>query len=180
MLIDDFTSKELISQIGTRWRAVSDQVMGGISKAVIAHEVIGDRPCMRVSGDVLLENNGGFIQAALDLHPDNGTLNASGYTGLRIAVRGNGEGYTVHLRTPANVRSWQSYRSKFIAEPEWRTVDLPFESFVPHRLETPLDTSELRRVGLVAIGRAFYADFAVAEIGFYRDPQLGSGTTAIR
>ena len=170
MLIDNFTSNRLVSQLGTRWRAVSDQVMGGISRAVVVHEVIDERPCMRVSGDVLLENNGGFIQAALDLHPGNGTVDVSGYTGVRMEVWGNGEEYAVHLRTPANVRSWQSYRSRFIAEPEWRTVDLPFEDFVPHRLEAPLDTSELRRIGLVAIGRAFYADFAVSEIGFYREP----------
>jgi hypothetical protein len=170
MLIDDFTSKELVSQICTRWRAVSDQVMGGISQAVVVHEVIDGRPCMRVSGDVLLENNGGFIQAALDLHPENGTVDASEYTGVHIVVRGNGEEYGVHLRTPANVRSWQSYRSRFIAGTEWRTINLPFEDFAPHRLEAPLDTSELRRIGLVAIGRAFYADFAVSEIGFYREP----------
>ena len=36
------------------------------------------------------------------------------------------------------------------------------------RLETPLDVTRLRRLGLVAIGRAFHADLAVAEIGFYR------------
>ncbi len=113
MLIDDFTSEELISHTGTRWRAVSDQVMGGVSRAAIAHEVVGERPCMRISGDVRLENNGGFIQAALDLHPENGIVDASGYTGIRIAVWGNSEEYAVHLRTTANVRSWQSYRSRF-------------------------------------------------------------------
>jgi hypothetical protein len=47
-------------------------------------------------------------------------------------------------------------------------MDLPFETFVPYRLETSLDTTRLSRIGLVAIGRAFYADLAVSELAFYR------------
>ena len=87
---------------------------------------------------------------------------------MRIFVRGNGEKYSVHLRTLDNVRPWQSYRAHFTAGSDWETMDLPFETFVPYRLEAPLDTTRLRRIGLVAIGRAFYADLAVAELAFYR------------
>lgn len=39
---------------------------------------------------------------------------------------------------------------------------------MPYRLEAPLDITQLRRIGLVAIGRAFLADRAVSELGFYR------------
>jgi hypothetical protein len=151
MLIDDFTDDGLVSKLGTRWRGVSDQVMGGISEATVSHGVIDGRPSLRMTGDVRLENDGGFIQAALDL-----------------VVRGNGEKYSVHLRTPDNVRPWQSYRAYFTAGSDWKTMDLPFETFVPYRLETSLDTTRLRRIGLVAIGRAFYADLAVSELAFYR------------
>ena len=69
MLIDDFGGRDLISKLGTRWRAVSDRVMGGISQASIAHDIIDGHQCLRLTGDVCLENNGGFLQAALDLHP---------------------------------------------------------------------------------------------------------------
>ena len=86
---------------------------------------------------------------------------------MRLLVRGNGEQYSVHLRTPDNLRPWQSYRAHFVAGPEWQTVDLPFAAFAPYRLEAPLDVTRLRRIGLVAIGRAFFADLAVAELGFY-------------
>ena len=168
MLIDDFTDDGLVSKLGARWRGVSDQVMGGISEASVSHGMIDGRPCLRLTGDVRLENNGGFIQAALDLTPPSETLDASGFTGVRINVRGNGEKYSVHLRTPDNVRPWQSYRAHFTAGPDWETIDLPFETFVPYRLEAPLDKSRLRRIGLVAIGRAFYADLAVSELAFYR------------
>lgn len=168
MLIDDFTGSHFTSKLGAQWRAVSDQVMGGISKASIIHDIIDGRPCLRLTGDVRLENDGGFIQAALELAPSGDTLDASAYTGVRLIVRGNGERYSVHLRTPDNVRPWQSYRAHFAAGANWETIDLPFEAFTPHRLESPLDVTRLRRIGLVAIGRAFDADLAVSELGFYR------------
>lgn len=38
----------------------------------------------------------------------------------------------------------------------------------PNRLGAPFDTARLKRVGLVAIGLAFRADLAVAELSFYR------------
>lgn len=168
MLIDDFTDEGLLSKLGTRWRGVSDRVMGGISEGLVFHDVMDGRPCLRMTGDVRLENDGGFIQASLDLAGSGATLDASAYNGVRIAVRGNGEQYSVHLRTPDNIRPWQSYRAHFTAEPSWATIDLPFETFQPYRLETPLDRTRLRRMGLVAIGRAFSADLAVSGLHFYR------------
>ena len=167
MLIDDFDDPNLISKLGTVWRGVSDQVMGGISQASVTRETVDGRTALRLSGDVRLENDGGFIQAALDLSPAGGTFDASGFAGLRIAVRGNGERYSLHLRSTDNVRPWQSYRAHFVAGPDWETLELPFASFMPYRLEAPLDITRLRRIGLVAIGRAFSADLAVSEIVFY-------------
>ncbi len=168
MLIDDFSAPGRTSRLGTRWRGVSDRVMGGISEATVALDRIDGRACLRLTGEVRLENDGGFIQASLDLAPEGGSVDASAFAGLRLLVRGNGEGYALHLRTPDNRRPWQSYRAQFTAGPAWETVELPFASFRPHRLEAPLDVTRLRRLGLVAIGRAFQADLAVAELGFYR------------
>jgi len=168
MLIDDFSNPDLVSGLGTPWRGVSDRVMGGISEASVTRAVIDGRPALRLTGDVRLENDGGFIQASLDLAPGGATIDAAAFTGVRLVVRGNGERYSVHLRTPDNARPWQSYRAHFTARPQWETINLPFASFVPYRLEAPLDASRLRRVGLVAIGRAFTADLAVAEMAFYR------------
>lgn len=168
LLIDDFSQADLVSKLGTAWRGVSDQVMGGVSELRVTRETLEGRPALRLTGDVRLENNGGFIQAALDLAPAAGTLDASRFAGVRLTARGNGEQYSVHLRTPDNVRPWQSYRAHFTAEADWRTVDLPFADFAAYRLETPLDVTRLRRIGLVAIGRAFTADLAISELAFYR------------
>lgn len=168
MLIDDFSDDDLTSSLGTPWRAVSDRVMGGVSSARIARGRIEGRLCLRLTGDVRLDNNGGFVQAALDLAPSSAVLDASGCSGVELTLRGNGEQYNVHLRSVDCVRPWQSYRAAFTAPPRWRTLTLPFTAFTPHRLETPLDTRRLQRIGLVAIGRAFAADLAVCRLAFYR------------
>ncbi len=167
MVIDDFKDPTQRSRVGTSWRGFSDRVMGGVSKERVSFESIDGRACMRLTGDVRLENNGGFIQAALDLGTWGRTFDAADYTGLRLTVRGNGERYSVHLRTPDVTRPWQSYRAEFTAGPEWQTVELPFAIFQPYRLNAPLDPSRLRRIGLVAIGREFTADLAVCELAFY-------------
>lgn len=167
MLIDDLRRGNLVSALGTTWRGVSDRVMGGVSQQTLRVEEQGGRRCLRLSGDVRLENNGGFIQMALDLDPGGAYLDASSFTGLRLLVYGNGERYSVHLRTADIVRPWQSYRAHFEALPEWREVRLPFADFRPHRLEAPIDLTRLRRIGLVAIGRAFFADLCLGEIAFF-------------
>jgi hypothetical protein len=167
LILNDFTRDDLISVLGTRWRGFSDQVMGGISQETMALTEIDGRRCLRLTGDVRLENNGGFIQMALDLAPDGRTLDASAYMGVLVVVRGNGESYGVHLRTPDCVRPWQSYRANFVAGSEWQEIRLPFNRFEPHRLTAPLDVRYLRRLGLVAIGRAFHADLAVGVVGLH-------------
>lgn len=166
MLIDDFSNPDGKANLGTSWRGVSDQVMGGVSVAAVTRTTKGGQSCLRLSGDVSLENNGGFIQASLDLQPTGAPFDASSYTGIKLIVSGNDERYAVHLRTPDNVRPWQSYRAPFTATSQWESIELPFSNFVAHRLETPLDTSQLRRIGLVAIGRAFNADLLVREVSF--------------
>ncbi|MGI9379040.1 MAG: CIA30 family protein [Methyloligellaceae bacterium] len=167
LLIDNFSSSDLISKLGTPWRGVSDQVMGGVSQGQVNHDSILGRNCLRIRGNVRLDNNGGFIQAALDLRKSRGLLDASSYKGIRLAVYGNDEKYSLHLRTPDNTRPWQSYRAHFSAQAAWSVIDLPFAEFEPYRTQRPLDISRLRRLGLVAIGRDFTADLAVSEIGFY-------------
>ncbi len=168
MLVDDFRRDDLVSTLGTPWRGVSDRVMGGVSEETLRIDEQEGRRCLRLSGQVRLENNGGFIQMALDLDGKGGYLDASRFSGFRLLVYGNGERYSVHLRTADVARPWQSYRAHFEAPPEWREIRLPFDEFTPHRLEAPLDLTRLRRIGIVAIGRAFYADLCLGEIAFYR------------
>ena len=88
MLIDDFSTEGLVSSLGTTWRPVTDQVMGGVSQARVTRTSLEGRSCLRLAGEVRLENNGGFIQAGLDLAPEGRLLDASAFTGVRLLVSG--------------------------------------------------------------------------------------------
>jgi len=166
LIIDDRQNNGLTSNIGSDWRMVADNVMGGVSSGSLATDVIHGKACLHLRGSVSLENNGGFIQAALDI--DRSTASAaSAYRGVMLEVYGNNEPYNLHLRTADLVLPWQSYRATFDAPSEWRTLKLPFDSFTAYRTNQTLDLSRLRRIGIVAIGRAFTADLCIARLAYY-------------
>jgi hypothetical protein len=168
MVIDDLNQAHPQSGIDARWQLVTDRVMGGVSRATMVCEMVGGRMAIHLRGEVSLENNGGFVQIALDLAPDRGLLDASGYAGIEADVFGNGERYGAHLRTAAVTLPWQSFRHEFLAPPSWCTIRLPFAGFAPHRISEPLEVRQLRRIGIVAIGRRFAADIALSRIALYR------------
>jgi hypothetical protein len=166
-IIDDLSREPPQSAIGTNWQLFTDRVMGGLSQGSMAREDIAGRPAIRMRGDVSLENNGGFVQISLDLAPDGETFDASGWMGIEIDVYGKSDEYDVRLRTSELTQPWQSYRQTFTVEPNWKTVRLSFDQFKPYRTEKPLNIRLLRRLGVVAIGRAFSADLALGGIRFF-------------
>ncbi|MEE4661959.1 MAG: CIA30 family protein, partial [Halieaceae bacterium] len=72
---------------GEAWRLFSDRVMGGVTRGELSAETIDGRPCLRMHGDVSLENNGGFLQIAIDLG-DAFQQQLANYRGIAIDVRG--------------------------------------------------------------------------------------------
>ena len=95
-LIDDLSKPFPAAANGARWEILSDLVMGGVSAGRLTREVVDGRPAISLRGEVSLENNGGFIQMALDLDPAGAAVDARGFTGLEILVRGNDEDYGLH------------------------------------------------------------------------------------
>ena len=166
LIIDDRRSGNLDSTLGASWRMFTDGVMGGVSSGTLTLASIDNRDCLRLQGDVRLENNGGFVQAALDIEKT-AAADASAYTGIVIDVYGNDEAYNLHLRTDDLWLPWQSYRATFQAPASWQTVQLPFAEFSPYKTRSALDVTELERIGVVAIGRAFTADLCIGRVAFY-------------
>lgn len=148
------------------WRLVSDGVMGGVSRGELVREDRLGEPCLGFRGQVSTENNGGFLQIALDVDAD--ALAARDQEGIRLVVSGNGEPYNLHLRTANLWLPWQSYRATFETVSEWREVRLPFSDFTPYKTGAKLDVGRLRRIGIVAIGRDFGADICVKDVALYR------------
>jgi hypothetical protein len=167
-LIDDRQSGDLQSSLGTQWRLITDGVMGGVSSGKLRLDQREGRDCLHLQGEVSLENNGGFIQAALEL-AQSGTLDAAGYDGVELDVFGNGEAYNVHLKTSGVWLPWQHYRASFMAEPGWHSVRVPFSAFEGYRIGAAFDPAKLERIGIVAYGRAFTADLCIGRVAFYRD-----------
>ena len=167
LILDDRSSGDGRAQNGAQWRLFTDGVMGGVSKGDLTFDIVDNRRCMRLSGDVRLENNGGFVQIALDIN-EGQTINIDSYRGFLLDIYGNAEQYSMHLRTNRTQRPWQSYRSTFQAVPSWQTILLPFSQFEPHRIETPMNPADIRRIGIVAIGRAFAASICIGRVALYR------------
>jgi hypothetical protein len=166
LLIDDFSSETGVSALGTRWSAISDRVMGGVSDVAATVED-GERRHVHLTGEVKAVpglGSPGFVQLGLDL----GRLDASAYKGLRLVVRGDGGTYGAHLRTPEVRRPWQSWRSTFVAPGTWTEIHIPFSAFEAYRVEGTLDLTQLQRLSLIAVDRLGPADLRVAEVGLYR------------
>jgi hypothetical protein len=168
VLIDDF-SRETASALGTKWQTFTDRVMGGMSNGQTSFETLAGQRCLRLKGTVSLENQGGFVQAALPLVKQGGSFDAATYRGIRLWVRGNGATYYVHLRTADTRLPWQYYEAGFESGADWKQVDIPFSAFDPENLDAALDLGNLKRLAIVAAKKAFEADIAVARIEFFAD-----------
>ena len=62
--------------------------MGGISQGTMRREAVDGRPALRIEGDVSLENNGGFLQIALDLARGGRTVDAGGWIWIETDALG--------------------------------------------------------------------------------------------
>jgi len=156
MILEDFSGDV------SGWQYVSDQVMGGVSVGGAQLGSDGDIAYARLKGEVSTANNGGFIQIRRGL---TAALGADS-TGIALSVRGNGETYYVHLRTPETRRPWQYFQASFPTTDHWTTVTIPWSAFAPNGrgLIGPLRPEDVRSIGIVAYGRDHAADLSIADI----------------
>ena len=112
------------------WGALDDVVMGGVSQGQVA--LVNDSQAeqhMVFAGVVSTDNSGGFSSVRTqNFEPP---FDFSGWLGLRLKVKGDGQRYKFILRNSA---SWDSpayiYGFDTVAD-EWITVDIPFTKLVP-------------------------------------------------
>lgn len=130
------------------WMPVNDSVMGGISRSTfeILPEGVG-----QFTGVVSLENNGGF--ASIRTLVDSNDFKE--YEGIKIRVRGDGQSYSLRLRTDGRLDG-VSFRASFdTKKDEWVDVSFPFNTFVPGfrgrtlRNVGPIDPATISQMGLL-------------------------------
>ncbi len=153
------------------WRLVTDGVMGGVSEGSTSIVDADDIACVALTGQVRTENNGGFIQIATDID-ENTARSADSYQGIVLKIKANGENYNLHLRTSDLWFPWQAYRATFKTSGEWQVIKIPFDLFTAYKTGEALNIQNLKRIGVVAIGREFSADICVASVGFYREAAI--------
>ena len=172
MIIDDMKNQsgkpdeEFCEGGNAKWCFVTDKVMGGISKGSLDFKKENEIYFYRMTGELSLENNGGFIQfrTKVENHP-----REKNYKGVRLRVRGNNNEYAIHIRTKYLLLPWQYYESTFQAMDEWATIELPFSSFGKSNFYQPSSVSsqDIKTIGIVAIGREFEAQIDLASIELY-------------
>ncbi len=148
------------------WRMFTDRVMGGVSDGEQAVTEVAGRPALWLTGTVSLANNGGFVQSAFMPRK---TIDGRSYSGLRLAVKGNGEaGYYVFLRTRATFMPWSFYSAPIPATTEWTDVEIPWSAFKRNSVPVDLNPGHIRQIAIVAYAREMQADIALASLALYR------------
>ena len=134
------------------WTTVNDPVMGGRSTSTVA---FGDGG-LEFSGNISLDNNGGFASARGPVDAEIGRR-ATGATSLRVRALGDGKTYVLKVETG---QPW-SYIQRFATEAGVRrTYDLPVGGFEPVGMfldpvpsAAPLDPSTISRVALYILDK---------------------------
>ncbi|MGB5419194.1 CIA30 family protein [Algibacter sp.] len=118
MILFDFNTNSNISN----WRIVDDVVMGGRSNGDFK---INDAGNGFFSGDVSLENNGGFSMVQYDFE----TKKTSNFSKVCIKLKGDGKKY--QFRIKSSVSDKHSFISTFQTTGEWETIEIPFNTMYP-------------------------------------------------
>lgn len=175
LVLDNFADGDGRPRVGVAWQGFTDGVMGGRSRMEAGVErarEAGEDPYLRLSGEVSLENNGGFIQVRL-LLSDGGAWDAGEYRGVFLEARSDRPldgGYWMHLRTSRTRMPWAHYEQTLPVTGEWQRIELPFAEFAPSYMlaRRGPDQSRLRSLAVVAAKQAFSAQIEVRRIGLYR------------
>jgi len=117
-VIFDFNNGTTISD----WVVVEDRVMGGRSNADINLTETGHA---KFSGNVSLENNGGFASVRHRLNVDG----LKKFSKAVIRLKGDGKNYQFRLKNKLNDR--HSYIQEFSTNGEWQEIELDLAKMYP-------------------------------------------------
>jgi len=127
------------------WRSINDGVMGGLSAGRMSQTGEG----LKFSGEISLENNGGFSSVRRSVDQD-----LSRAAGVRIEVRGDGREYKFRIRQDDGFDGI-SWSAEFASSEDWRQIDIPLDRFMPvfrGRLVPqagPVIPSQIRQIGFL-------------------------------
>ena len=117
-ILASFKDKESLKN----WISVNDGVMGGVSRGGCKRTENGT---LLFSGDLSLDNNGGFASIRTEPRP----LNLTGASAIVVKARGDGRTYWAELRTSGQMGA-SSYRANLpTRKGEWVETSIPLADF---------------------------------------------------
>jgi NADH dehydrogenase [ubiquinone] 1 alpha subcomplex assembly factor 1 len=118
---DNILLNASIMKTENKWRIVNDGVMGGLSSS---NAVVKDEKII-FSGNVSLENNGGFASLRSPVKD----YNFEKFAGLEIKLKGDGKRYSFSMKETTYFNGY-FYTSSFeTKKDEWIVVQIPFNEF---------------------------------------------------
>jgi hypothetical protein len=118
IILADFT----LPETRALWSVVNDDVMGGVSTSKI---LVSENNTLLFSGDVSLDNNGGFASLRSPIKD----YNFSNYDGFLVKVKGDGKTYSMSFRQTKYFTGY-NFNLRFETEKDqWQIIKLPFADF---------------------------------------------------
>lgn len=104
------------------WKIVNDVVMGGRSEAQFE---INSEGCGVFSGQISLENNGGFSSLRYRFE----SLDVIKYKKVVLKLKGDGKAFQFRLKP--NLTHAHSYVKHFQTSGEWESIEIDFKDMYP-------------------------------------------------
>lgn len=115
----DFTTSSEIKN----WRVVDDVVMGGRSSGNFSLTEDGHG---KFSGNVSLENNGGFSSVRYGFQSK---IELQNYSKVKLRVKGDGKNY--QFRIKAKTKDYYSYITSFETTGKWEEIEIKLKDLYP-------------------------------------------------
>ncbi|MBF96941.1 MAG: hypothetical protein CFH34_01556 [Alphaproteobacteria bacterium MarineAlpha9_Bin4] len=157
MIFESFNDKEYRG-----WEFITDQVMGGVSSGNYKVLIEDNVSFIRMTGNVSLKNNGGFIQVRKIMDE---TKNIN-FKEIILNARGNNSEYYLHIRTKFTLLPWQYYQAKFSVTSMWENYHLNLKDFKRSGVLLPkkINSRNIKSIALVAFGREHNVQLDVSNI----------------
>ena len=133
-----------------RWYVVNDSVMGGMSNS----QVVQTQDSLVFTGNVSLENNGGFASIRTELNTQ-----SQNTKGITLRVKGDGQTYQLRLRTTDYLDGAAYTHSFKTVKNEWVNINfipsdftLTFRGRVLDQQPT-IDFNDIKQLGFMIAGK---------------------------
>jgi NADH dehydrogenase [ubiquinone] 1 alpha subcomplex assembly factor 1 len=135
-----------------RWNVVNDTVMGGVSSG----ELTWAGEAMVFTGELSLDNNGGFASVRSPLVDPRVAARWAEQPGLRLEMRGDGRSWAVNVRDSGASGGWIATVTPPVDE--FASIEIPWRDFTPvtrfldpRQSNEPLDPSRIALIALYLI-----------------------------